>query len=357
MLFTLAAFALVLAIVVLAHEAGHFFTAKLFGVRVNEFGIGYPPRLFAVKHGETEYSVNALPLGGFVKLAGEEDPKVEGSLASKSHAKRITILAAGAVVNALLPIILFTAAFALPHDVVTGRTEVAEVSPDSPAAAAGIEVGDVITKFDGRELTNNGELSRLIILNLGEAVPMEIIKADGTVQTVSVTPRWDPPEGQGSVGIRTALIDRVDAKVSENIFSAIGMGLREAGETMVLFKNSILSLVFGAGGHSPDHRRGGAGGHFPTLGIHRFPVAQPGHPEPAADPGAGRRQNRLRRRRVGQTRQTHRPADRGQDTLHRVCHPHHAHHHGDVPGYCEDNWRVEIRSRNTTDVKYYQYYQ
>ena len=246
MLFTLAAFALVLAIVVLAHEAGHFFTAKLFGVRVNEFGIGYPPRLFAVKHGETEYSVNALPLGGFVKLAGEEDPKVEGSLASKSHAKRITILAAGAVVNALLPIILFTAAFALPHDVVTGRTEVAEVSPDSPAAAAGIEVGDVITKFDGRELTNNGELSRLIILNLGEAVPMEIIKADGTVQTVSVTPRWDPPEGQGSVGIRTALIDRVDAKVSENIFSAIGMGLREAGETMVLFKNSILSRVCGA---------------------------------------------------------------------------------------------------------------
>jgi regulator of sigma E protease len=236
----------VLAIVVLAHEAGHFFTAKLFGVRVNEFGIGYPPRLFAIKRGGTEYSVNLLPLGGFVKLAGEEDPKVEGSLASKSHAKRVTILAAGAVVNALLPIILFTAAFALPHDVATGRIEVVEVSPDSPAEAAGVLPGDVILSLDGRELANNGELGRIIVLNLGEAIPMEIRHADGAVETVTVTPRWDPPAGQGAVGIRSTLADRVDERVSENIFRATASGFREAGETMVLFKNSILSLVFGA---------------------------------------------------------------------------------------------------------------
>jgi len=245
-LYTLVVFAIVLAIVVLSHEAGHFFTAKLFGVKVNEFGIGYPPRLFAVKRGETEYSVNLLPLGGFVKLAGEEDPKVEGSLASKSHAKRITVLAAGAIVNALLPIILFTAAFALPHDVATGRIEVVEVSPDSPAEAAGIVTGDVILSVDGRELINNAELGRVIFLNLGEALPMEIRHADGTVETVTVTPRWNPPEDQGAVGIRSTTADVVVEKVSEPFFSAVASGLREAGETMVLFKNGILSLVFGA---------------------------------------------------------------------------------------------------------------
>jgi len=240
------AFLLVLGIVVLSHEAGHFFTAKAFGVRVNEFGVGYPPRLFAVKRGDTEYSVNLLPLGGFVKLAGEEDPKVPGSLASKSHVKRITVLASGALVNALLPLVLFSVALAIPHDVATGRIEVIEVSPDSPAEAAGIEPGDVILKLDGRELINNVELGRIIILNLGEETPMEVLKPDGTVVTVSVTPRWDPPEGQGAVGVRTQTADVAIERVSEPVFRAVGLGVREAGETMVLFKNSILSLIFGA---------------------------------------------------------------------------------------------------------------
>ena len=143
-LFTIVAFAFVIAIVTLSHEAGHFFTARIFGVKVNEFGLGYPPRLFAKKgKGGTEYSINLLPLGGFVKLAGEEDPNIENSLASKSHAKRVTVLAAGAIVNALLPIVLFTFAFVLPHDVATGQIQVLAVSPGSPAESAGIVAGEI----------------------------------------------------------------------------------------------------------------------------------------------------------------------------------------------------------------------
>jgi regulator of sigma E protease len=246
-LFTIIAFAFVLAIVTLSHEAGHFFSARIFGVKVNEFGLGYPPRLFAKKGRDgTEYSINLLPLGGFVKLAGEEDPTAPGALASKSHAKRVTVMAAGAIVNALLPIVLFTVAFALPHDVATGQIEVMAVAPGSPAEAAGIVIGDIILSFNGRELANNAELSRDIFLDLGETVPMQIQKADGTIVTVKVTPRWNPPSGQGAVGLETQTSNVVVTKVHDGLFTSISSGFRETGETMLLFKNSILSLVFGA---------------------------------------------------------------------------------------------------------------
>ena len=95
MVITIVAFLAVLIVLVLAHECGHFFTARATGVRVEEFGIFFPPRLFSIKRGETRYSINAVPLGGFVKLAGEEDPSVAGSLAGKSTGVRILVLAAG----------------------------------------------------------------------------------------------------------------------------------------------------------------------------------------------------------------------------------------------------------------------
>ena len=81
---TIISFLVVLGIIILAHELGHFVTAKIFKVRVLEFGMGYPPKIFGIKRGETDYTLNALPIGGFVKMAGEEDPSVTGSLASKS---------------------------------------------------------------------------------------------------------------------------------------------------------------------------------------------------------------------------------------------------------------------------------
>ncbi len=86
MLITLVAFIGVLLVLVIAHELGHFFTAKASGVRVEEVGLGFPPRLVSIKRGETRYSLNALPLGGFVKMAGEEDPTVPGSLPARKPA-------------------------------------------------------------------------------------------------------------------------------------------------------------------------------------------------------------------------------------------------------------------------------
>ena len=121
---TIVAFFFVLAIVVIAHELGHFATAKACGVRVDEFGIGFPPRIIAVKYGETEYSLNWVPLGGFTKMAGEEDPNIERSLASKSIGKRLLVLSAGSIMNFILPFLLLTMAFMIPHDIVNGNVSV-----------------------------------------------------------------------------------------------------------------------------------------------------------------------------------------------------------------------------------------
>src|SRR5450759_1843290 len=109
-------FLIILIVLVVAHELGHFVTAKSRGVKVIEFGVGFPPRIWGIQHGETLYSINAMPLGGFVKLAGEEDPRVERSLASKGYGTRILVLAAGSTMNILLPIVLFSIAFMIPHD-------------------------------------------------------------------------------------------------------------------------------------------------------------------------------------------------------------------------------------------------
>ena len=125
---TIVAFIIILSVLVLVHEFGHFFTARISGVKVEEFGLGYPPRIYGYKHGETLYSINAIPFGGFCKMLGEEDPQYPRSLASKSVATRILILAAGSLMNILLPIVLFAISFMVPHNTVYETVVIEEVA-------------------------------------------------------------------------------------------------------------------------------------------------------------------------------------------------------------------------------------
>src|SRR4030042_3837766 len=122
-------FIAIIVLLVPAHEIGHFITAKLSGVRVLEFGLGFPPRIAAFKHGETEYSINALPLGGFVRMLGEEDPTHPDSLAAKPPLTRIIVLSAGAFMNFILAIALFTTGFMIPREVPGGRPIIGAVVP------------------------------------------------------------------------------------------------------------------------------------------------------------------------------------------------------------------------------------
>jgi len=250
MIITILIFLGVLALLILVHELGHFGTAKAFGIKVEEFGLGFPPRLFGVKRGETLYSLNAIPLGGFTKMAGEEDPKVRRSLASKGVGTRIIVLSAGSIMNLLLPLVLFSIAFMIPHDVVIEPTVVAIVNPGSPAASAGIEVGDTILEVNGKAINNFNELHRYTRLNLGQEITMLVKHSDSTTEEVHLIPRWKPPEGEGAVGIERdvefALSNRTIVSQHYPFWEAIPMGVSECIEIFILIKNEVLSWVIGA---------------------------------------------------------------------------------------------------------------
>lgn len=158
-------FFIILLVLVIVHEFGHFFSAKRFGIRVDEFGFGFPPKLFGKKYGETEYSLNALPFGGFVKIFGE-DPNEESltgpdagrSLINKPKWKQAVVLFAGVFANFLLAWLLFSFAFmsGFPMSVGSGiKTEslkdvrliVVSVIKNSPAEIAGLKSGDKIIKI------------------------------------------------------------------------------------------------------------------------------------------------------------------------------------------------------------------
>ena len=247
---TILAFLGVLAVLVIAHELGHFATAKAFGVRVEEFGLGFPPRLLSVRRGETLYSLNAIPLGGFTKMAGEEDPKVPRSLASKGAGTRLIVLSAGSIMNALLPLLLFSIAFMVPHNMLIEPTVVEKVAPNSPAAAAGIEPGDTLLGINGKPVNNFNEFHRYVQLNLGKEISILVEHSDSTTEEIQVIPRWKPPEGEGAIGIERdiefALSNRTIVSQHEPFWKAIPMGASECIETFVLFKNAIIGLFIGA---------------------------------------------------------------------------------------------------------------
>lgn len=239
MLITVIAFLIILSVLVLAHELGHFVTAKLSGVKVEEFGMGFPPRIFGIRRGETIYSLNAIPFGGFTKMLGEEDPTFPGSLASKSHATRFLVLVAGSLMNILLPILLFTISLMIPHDVRIEKVQIKEVAQESPAQQAGIEAGDFVLKIDNRQIKNRSDVGYLIQLKLGSKADVLLQKADGSQKEVTVVPRWNPPTGQGAIGIMIAGVDSTSIREALPFWEAIPLSARKCWEVLILFRNEV----------------------------------------------------------------------------------------------------------------------
>ena len=240
-------FVVILITLIVAHEFAHFVTAKLFGVYVHEFGIGFPPRIWGKRFGETEYTVNWLPIGGFVRLEGEENPSNPRSLAAKPRWQRFIVLVSGAAVNLTLPVLLFAIAFTLPHEESIGRAVITTVVAGGPAEAAGLQDGDVIYEIGGRNSKNVSDAGRLVRLNLGNDIDI-LVKRGPEFVTVSVVPRWTPPEGQGPTGIVISPQYPFTESVSQPPWKSLPNGLRATFDTLVLARNQIITWVKGGGG-------------------------------------------------------------------------------------------------------------
>ncbi|MCS6962574.1 M50 family metallopeptidase [Thermoflexus sp.] len=197
-------FLLVLGPLIFFHELGHLLTAKLGGVTVEEFGFGFPPRLVTLgRWGETVLSLNAIPFGGFVRLRGEDDPNVPDGFAARPWPWRLLILAAGPLMNMLVAWGVLILVFLL--GVPAPQVQIQEVAPDSPAAQAGLQSGDLIIALDGVSVSTTEEVRRLAQDRRGQTVTLRIRRRGGE-QEVSVYVRPNPPPGQGAMGVVIATV-------------------------------------------------------------------------------------------------------------------------------------------------------
>lgn len=204
MFFSIAAFLIVLSILVLFHEFGHFIMARRSGVLVEEFGFGLPPRLIGKKIGETIYSINALPFGGFVRLHGENGNEelinTKRAFSTKSKKARISIVAAGVIMNFILAVLCFSIVYSFVGILrETGKVKVVDVAPDSPAISAGIKVSDQIISVDGYKVTKSEDVTSLVTNKSGKHEL--VLLSSGVEKKISVGTKQDEKTGKYYMGL------------------------------------------------------------------------------------------------------------------------------------------------------------
>lgn len=209
---TLIIFLLTFTVIIAVHEFGHYLTARLLGMKVLEFAFGFPPRIAAIRHAEIDYSINAIPFGGFVRILGQDDFAIRqagegapGSFTSKPWWAQAIVLAAGVTMNMVLALLVLTIAFATGTTASTGDVRVREVAQDSPALRAGIQVGDIVRAVDGREVKRSNDLVNYVRaqarLRPDQEVTLDLERNGRPLAPIRAVPRAEPPEGQGPLGI------------------------------------------------------------------------------------------------------------------------------------------------------------
>ncbi len=240
----------ILGILILVHEIGHFVAARLVGIRVEEFGMGLPPRLWGYKaKSGVIYSLNWIPFGGFVKMYGQDDMRPDGgaaygddSFVSKTAPQRAFVLIAGVIMNLLLAILIFMGiAIGQGRPGPNSEVVVQGVVADTPAAAAGWQAGDRIVAVAGQSITSADRLRALTEEYVGRAMPVTIVRNGQPIQT-EVTPRVSPPEGQGRAGVTLttlAVYERVP------LWQAPFEGVRSAWEAVTFQIDALRQLFSG----------------------------------------------------------------------------------------------------------------
>jgi regulator of sigma E protease len=235
----------IIMLLALPHELGHFLAAKRYGVRVEEFGLGFPPRLLAIKRGETVYSLNAIPLGGFTKVAGELDPSVPNGLASKSTGVRFVVLVIGSLINALLAVFLLAIPLMVTHEIIVEKVLVRDILHDSPAALAGIKAGDQILVVDSQTVHNVNDLRNRIYVNLGRETNVRVMHPDSSTEDFQITPRWFVSGQENSTGLVVFGSNSRSVNHRYPFWQAIPLACRAVVDMFVIFKNVLIGMILG----------------------------------------------------------------------------------------------------------------
>ena len=239
---TILAAILVFGVLVTVHELGHFATAKLTGMRVDEFAIGFGPLLYQTKSGETTYSLRLIPLGGYNKIAGMDPGSevVENGFSSKSIPARMLVILAGSLMNFILPLVLFFGIFAISGvDTPVNEPILGMVAPNQAASAAGLMPDDKVLAINGQKVNNWSEL----VVQLRDAGTKEVVvKVDraGSVRYYTMKPVYNEEEKRALIGVGPKFV-----KQSVSIVEAGKMSVDYTHRIVVSMINGLKKIITG----------------------------------------------------------------------------------------------------------------
>lgn len=256
MILTIIVFILILGILIFAHEFGHFISAKKAGIKVEEFGFGFPPRIFSFKKGETTYSLNLIPVGGFVKIYGEERGKKKTrskrAFYNRPAWQRAIVLVMGVIMNLLVAAIFLSIVHGIGVPSIVEKAQeanyrniqiqIAGVAKNSPAEKAGLKVGDAIQQltFNNERLTIKEveDVQKFVAAHVGEEITIEIKRGKEVFQK-DIIPRISPPKDEGALGILMAKT----GIISYPWYLAIVKGFASAGKLLITFISLFYLLI------------------------------------------------------------------------------------------------------------------
>jgi regulator of sigma E protease len=236
------------------HELGHFVMCRLTGVKAEEFGFGFPPRLVKLFTWQgTDITLNWIPFGAFVRPVGEDDPGVEGGLAGARKRVRVLVLLGGVIFNALAAVMAYTIAYKIAYP---ESTMIESVTPDTPSAQSGLLPGDLILAVNGNAVRHSYEVTDYIYANRGQEVTLQVSR-NGTTLDILVIPRTvaETPENQGPTGMQLSQI------YSGNYGwgAAFGEGIYTIGGQLKLFLQLPAMILRGSFNASTDRPVGPLG--------------------------------------------------------------------------------------------------
>ncbi|ERT58359.1 RIP metalloprotease RseP [Megasphaera vaginalis (ex Srinivasan et al. 2021)] len=238
---TIGATIFVFSVIVFVHEFGHFITAKMTGMQVDEFAIGFGPKLFSYQYGPTVYSLRVIPLGGFNRIAGmtEEEALNERSFLNKPILSRLIVIAAGAFMNFVLAVfIIWGLMFAVGTTEVSQEPIVGSVMTDSPAAQNRLQPGDRILSIGSDKITKWADISSAVDKHVHDIIPV-VIEREGTRMTVSMIPKTDEQK-RALLGI-TPTVTRQE----HGFFESAGLAVRRTGEICYMMLDGLYRMVTG----------------------------------------------------------------------------------------------------------------